>query len=96
MLPPRRTGAASAKSSTAMNDPKIAQKAPYVVRVVAGKTYYWCACGGSQKQPFCDGAHKGSAFSPTVFKAAVTGQVAFCGCKHSKAGVTCDGSHKQL
>ena len=79
-----------------MNEPKIAQKAPFVVSVEAGQTYYWCACGQSQKQPFCDGAHKGSGFSPVPFKAATTGKIAFCGCKHSKAGATCDGSHKQL
>ncbi|MBK8479314.1 MAG: CDGSH iron-sulfur domain-containing protein [Opitutaceae bacterium] len=79
-----------------MNEPKIAQKAPFAVPVEAGQTYYWCSCGLSQKQPFCDGAHKGSAFTPTPFKAATTGKTWFCGCKHSKTGATCDGSHKQL
>jgi CDGSH-type Zn-finger protein len=79
-----------------MNEPKIAQKGPYIVPVEADKTYYWCACGQSQKQPFCDGSHKGAAFTPKPFKPAATGKVAFCGCKHSKTGATCDGSHKQL
>ena len=79
-----------------MNEPKIAQKAPFAVSVEAGQTYYWCSCGLSQKQPFCDGAHKGGPFTPTPFKATSTGKTWFCGCKHSKTGATCDGSHKQL
>ena len=79
-----------------MSTPKIAQKAPFIVTVEAGQTYYWCTCGQSQKQPFCDGSHKGSGFAPAPFKPAAAGKVAFCGCKHSKTGATCDGSHKQL
>ena len=79
-----------------MSTPTIAQKAPYPVNVEAGKTYAWCACGNSKGQPFCDGSHKGTGISPTMFKAPTTGTVYFCGCKHSKAGATCDGSHKVL
>jgi CDGSH iron-sulfur domain-containing protein 3 len=86
----------ASESTIAMNEPKIAQKAPFIVPVEAGQTYHWCACGQSRNQPFCDGSHKGTAFAPIPFKAATTGKVAFCGCKHSKAGATCDGSHKQL
>ena len=77
-----------------MNEPKIAQKAPFIVSVEAGQTYHWCDCGQSQKQPFCDGSHKGTGFAPTPFTAATTGKVAFCGCKYSKHGATCDGIHK--
>ncbi len=79
-----------------MNKPNIAQKAPYPTTVEAGKTYYWCSCGQSSKQPFCDGSHKGSGFSPTQFTAEKDGTVYFCGCKNSGNGVLCDGSHSKL
>ncbi len=79
-----------------MSEPVIAQKAPYATEVEAGKTYYWCSCGKSAKQPFCDGSHKGSAFAPVAYKAEKTGTVWFCGCKHSKKDALCDGSHKAL
>jgi CDGSH iron-sulfur domain-containing protein 3 len=79
-----------------MTDPVIAQKAPFPVEVEAGKTYYWCACGKSAKQPFCDGSHKGTSFAPVAFKAEQTGKAYFCGCKHSAKGALCDGSHKSL
>jgi CDGSH iron-sulfur domain-containing protein 3 len=79
-----------------MADPVIAQKAPYAISVEEGTSYWWCACGKSAKQPFCDGSHKGGEFHPVEYKAAKTGTVYFCGCKHSAAGVTCDGTHKKL
>jgi CDGSH iron-sulfur domain-containing protein 3 len=79
-----------------MSDPVIAQKSPMPMPVVAGKTYYWCSCGQSANQPFCDGSHKGSSFSPTPYTAEKDGTVYFCGCKHSKNGALCDGSHKGL
>ena len=79
-----------------MTEPKIAQKAPFAVEVEAGKTYWWCACGKSQGQPFCDGSHKGSDITPVEFKAEVSQTVYFCGCKHSHNGALCDGSHKKL
>jgi CDGSH-type Zn-finger protein len=75
---------------------KIAQKAPYAVAVVAGQSYYWCACGQSKKQPFCDGSHQGSSFTPTKYDASEAKTVYFCGCKQSKNGVLCDGSHNAL
>lgn len=79
-----------------MSEPVIAQTAPYPVEVEAGKTYYWCRCGRSQKQPFCDGAHKGSEFSPLAYTAEDSETVYFCGCKHTQAAPMCDGSHAKL
>ena len=76
--------------------PVVAQKAPYKIDVEAGKAYWWCACGQSSKQPFCDGSHKGSAFSPVKFDASEAGAVWFCGCKASANAPRCDGSHKTL
>jgi CDGSH-type Zn-finger protein len=78
------------------DSPKIAQTAPFPVEVEDGKTYFWCACGQSQRQPFCDGSHKGSAFTPVKYTAEKTGKVFFCGCKHSSRQPLCDGSHKAL
>ena len=74
----------------------IAQKAPYAIDVEAGKSYYWCACGRSKTQPFCDGSHNGTSFSPVAYKAEKSGTVYFCGCKQSKNSPLCDGSHNQL
>jgi CDGSH-type Zn-finger protein len=79
-----------------MTEATIAQKAPYAVDVEAGKSYYWCACGKSKAQPFCDGSHKGSSFTPLEYQAQQAGTVYFCGCKHSANGPLCDGSHKKL
>jgi CDGSH-type Zn-finger protein len=79
-----------------MTEPLIAQKSPYAVAVVAGKDYFWCSCGRSAKQPFCDGSHKGSEFSPVKFTADKTESLWLCGCKHSLAAPRCDGSHKAL
>lgn len=79
-----------------MSDPVIAQKAPVPVEVEAGKSYFWCACGRSKAQPFCDGSHKGTDFTPTKWTAAETKRVFFCCCKHTKGAPLCDGSHKAL
>jgi len=79
-----------------MSTPHIAAKAPVAVEVEAGKNYWWCSCGLSKKQPFCDGSHKGSEFAPTQYTAEKTGQVWFCACKNSKRGALCDGTHKSL
>ena len=74
----------------------VAQKAPYAVEVKAGKVYFWCSCGRSANQPFCDGAHKPTSLSPKPYKAEKDGTVYFCGCKASKTGMFCDGTHKNL
>ncbi len=76
--------------------PQIAQKAPFPVEVEEGKTYFWCACGKSSKQPFCDGSHKGSEFAPVKYTAEASKKVFFCGCKHSANQPICDGSHAKL
>ena len=73
-----------------------AQKSPYAVAVEAGKSYYWCACGRSATQPFCDGSHKGTGLAPTPFKADASKTVYFCGCKASAKAPMCDGSHSHL
>ena len=76
--------------------PIIAQKEPYAVEVEAGKAYFWCACGRSAKQPFCDGSHKVTSITPVKYEAPKDGKVFFCGCKASKKAPLCDGTHKTL
>jgi CDGSH-type Zn-finger protein len=78
-----------------MADPVIAQRAPYAVDVKPGD-YWWCACGRSKKQPFCDGSHKGTAFAPVEWKASASEQAWFCACKRTARQPMCDGSHKRL
>lgn len=79
-----------------MNKPVCAQKEPYPVEVEEGKTYYWCACGKSEKQPFCDGSHKDTEFKSLAYTAEKSGTVYFCGCKATKNAPLCDGSHKDI
>ena len=79
-----------------MAAPVIAQRSPYAVEVEAGKPYFWCACGQSKNQPFCDGSHKGTEFTPVAFKPAQSWRVFFCGCKHSKNRPMCDGTHAKI
>ncbi|SDH82081.1 CDGSH iron-sulfur domain-containing protein [Roseospirillum parvum] len=69
---------------------------PFVVRLRAGQKVFWCACGHSKKQPFCDGAHKGSGLAPLPHKAERAGEVAFCGCKRTATPPLCDGSHDRV
>lgn len=78
-----------------MTEPNIAQKSPYVLEVEPRK-YAWCACGLSQKQPYCDGSHKGTGFSPIIVEVTEKKTVAWCGCKHSGNKPYCDGTHSTL
>ena len=78
-----------------MAEPHVAQKGPFVLDLKPGE-YWWCACGRSKNQPFCDGSHKGSEFNPVKFDLTEAKQVALCGCKHSGGKPFCDGSHKRL
>lgn len=80
-----------------MEKGKIAGKSPIKVSLEAGKKYAWCSCGESQNQPFCDGAHKGSGFSPVVFVAEEAKDVHFCTCKQTDREMgLCNGAHKAL
>ena len=75
---------------------KIARPGAYVVEVDEGKTYYWCQCGESSNQPFCDGSHQGSSFNPVPFTADQNKTVYLCGCKQTAKKPFCDGSHMKL
>ena len=72
------------------------KKSPYKVKVEKNKTYFWCACGLSQKQLFCDGSHKKEGkFKSFKYLADESKEIYFCGCKMSKRPPFCDGSHSR-
>jgi CDGSH-type Zn-finger protein len=79
-----------------MAEPQVAGRAPVGVEVEAGKDYWWCSCGMSKKQPFCDGSHKGTGMAPMKWTAAEAGTAWFCTCKQTGKSPLCDGSHKRL
>ncbi len=79
-----------------MSHPTIAQKAPYPLDVEAGKTYAWCSCGLSSKQPLCDGSHKTTDMTPIRYTATKDAKVYFCGCKHAVNRPLCDGTHGKI
>jgi CDGSH iron-sulfur domain-containing protein 3 len=78
-----------------MAEPIIFQKSPIVQKVEPG-VYWWCACGRSKSQPFCDGSHKGTGLEPKKVEIKQPGTVAWCACKHSKNMPFCDGTHSSL
>ncbi len=79
-----------------MNNPIIADNKPKQVILIKNKEYHFCVCGRSNTQPFCDGSHKGTSFSPLVFKAEKDGEAFLCACKHTANAPYCDGTHKQF
>ena len=78
-----------------MNKGQRARGDSIAVEVVQGKSYYWCSCGKSSKQPFCDGSHKGTEFNSVVYKAEKTKKIFFCACKQTNNQPFCDGSHNK-
>jgi CDGSH iron-sulfur domain-containing protein 3 len=78
-----------------MTEPVCVQKMPYAMELEAGD-HYWCACGRSQKQPFCDGSHQGTDIEPVKFTLASKEKVYLCGCRATGNPPFCDGSHSKL
>ena len=79
-----------------MADPEIGGREPIAVEVEEGKMYWWCSCGRSQNQPFCDGSHKDTDFIPQGWEAPKTGKVLLCTCKRTGKAPFCDGAHNNL
>ncbi len=79
-----------------MTEPVIYDRVPVVVDLEAGETYWFCQCGRSETQPFCDGRHKGSGLGPLKWTADTTRKAAFCLCKHTGNAPFCDGSHRRV
>ena len=80
-----------------MSIPVVARPKPCLVDLKGGRTYFWCACGRSARQPFCDGSHDGTGFQPLKFTASPEGEEALlCGCKHTRTPPFCDGAHTNL
>ena len=79
-----------------MTEPTIAGTAPMPIEVEEGKSYFWCACGLSENQPFCDGSHKDTDFKPMAYTAKEDAKLWFCTCKRTKNAPLCDGSHASL
>ena len=78
-----------------MTKPTRASDTPFAVEVQQGKSYLWCSCGLSTKQPFCDGSHKSSEFKPLQYTAEANQTIYFCGCKQTAKAPLCDGSHNR-
>ena len=78
-----------------MSKPVIAQRSPYAVELEAGD-YFWCRCGRSANQPYCDGSHKDTGMTPIKFTLEEAKKVFLCGCKHTAGQPFCDGTHNTL
>ena len=79
-----------------MDKPVIATPRSIKIQVTAGENYWWCSCGLSENQPFCDGKHQGTQFVPQKYTALEDALISFCGCKYSQKGALCDGTHRTL
>jgi CDGSH-type Zn-finger protein len=79
-----------------MKKPKIASRQPVAVKLNQGEEMYWCACGESKKQPYCDGSHRGTDFISCAFHVEKDGEVWLCMCKQTKNPPYCDGTHNGL
>lgn len=79
-----------------MSEPVIAATTPASVALEAGKDYFYCTCGRSDDQPFCDGSHQGTSFTPMKFQVEKSGKAALCRCKRTADPPYCDGSHAGL
>jgi len=77
------------------SEPEMPRKGPYVEDLAPG-TYWWCACGRSASQPFCDGSHQGSGIEPVEFRVEQPGKQWLCGCKRTASPPYCDGTHDKL
>jgi len=78
-----------------MEKGKVAANTPVALTLEPG-AYFWCACGRSKNQPFCDGSHKGTGITPVQFKIDEKKEMFFCRCKQSNNPPYCDGSHLKL
>ena len=78
-----------------MAEPLMPQKSPYAVELAPGE-YWWCACGMSKRQPFCDGTHKGGPINPVKFAVSEAQKVWLCGCKRTGGQPFCDGTHRKV
>jgi CDGSH-type Zn-finger protein len=77
-------------------EPTVAGTEPIAVELEAGDEVYWCTCGRSAGQPYCDGSHAGTGFVPLPYTAPESGTAYLCACKHTKTPPLCDGSHSEL
>ena len=78
------------------SEPKIGGREPVLVELVAGETCWWCRCGRSQTQPFCDGSHEGSGIEPLEWQVERNRRALLCTCKRTKTPPICDDSHLKL
>jgi len=79
-----------------MSKPTVAQASPCIVELEEAKEYWWCTCGLSKAQPFCDGSHQGTDFEPMAFVADKSGKRGLCACKQTQNPPYCDGAHKDV